>query len=86
MRDWLKGRYLWIREAREESGTIIVIKKQCGNAVRRNRLRRRLRHINAQRNNTSKNFVVFARPEAVRACFLCIKEEMGRLIDEIAGT
>lgn len=42
---WIRGSYLWARIGRESSGTVFVLRKNLGKAVKRNRLKRRLRHL-----------------------------------------
>lgn len=81
---WTKGTLLWIREGREADGVIFVLRKRLGTAVRRNRLKRRLRH--AARDlalPASRSIVVLAQRGAVAASFAGLRHELARLLDQL---
>jgi ribonuclease P protein component len=84
---WTKGSLLWIRAGRERSGAVFVIRKSLGNAVFRNRLRRRLRHICRELPRPAEtSLVVFAQPAARATSFDELRTELTRLVNVLDGS
>ena len=77
---WTKGSLLWVRRAREPSGVVLIVRKSLGSAVRRNRIRRRLRHICRHLPLTSARLVVLVLPSASDSSFLALRAELTRLV------
>ena len=77
---WTKGSLLWVRDGREPNGTIFVLRKRLGTAVRRNRLKRRLRHATRELSVPDAGLVILAQPPAVRSSFHALKVELGHLL------
>ena len=77
---WTKGSLLWVRRAREPSGVVLIVRKSLGSAVRRNRIRRRLRHICRHLPLTSDRLVVLVLPSASDSSFLALRAELTRLV------
>ncbi len=81
---WTRGSDLWVRDGREDDGTIFVIRKALGNAVVRNRLKRRLRHIMRDLDApASGSIVLLARPSAVRLSFAALERQVTELLDRL---
>ena len=81
---WIRGSDLWVRDGREDDGTIFVIRKALGNAVVRNRLKRRLRHIMRDLDApASGSIVLLARPSAVRLSFAALERQVTELLDRL---
>ncbi|HJN29010.1 MAG TPA: ribonuclease P protein component [Candidatus Latescibacteria bacterium] len=73
-----------MRDGREDDGTIFVIRKALGNAVVRNRLKRRLRHIMRDLDApASGSIVLLARPSAVRLSFAALERQVTELLDRL---
>lgn len=77
---WIRGRCFWIRCDREDRGQIVVVRRKLGNAVKRNRLKRRLRSICRSRPYFPRNLVVFCQPSAVEAPFADLERELDSLV------
>jgi ribonuclease P protein component len=81
---WTRGPDLWVRDGREDDGTIFVIRKALGNAVVRNRLKRRLRHIMRDLDApASGSIVLLARPSAVGLSFAALERQVTELLDRL---
>lgn len=81
---WIRGQDLWVRDGREPSGAVFVIRKALGNAVVRNRLKRRLRHILRDLDAPmSGSVVLLARPSAARQSFEVLSQEVGQLLQRL---
>ena len=78
---WIRGQRLWIRRGRESKGVIFVVRRKLGIAVKRNRLKRRLRHIFRQ--ISLEGIVILARPPAIDARFQDLQEELEELISRL---
>ena len=74
---WIRQPSLWIRQGREPQGLVIVVRKKLGNAVVRNRLKRRLRAIIAlnRKKLQQMSVVILCQPSAVQATFSELKQE-----------
>lgn len=81
--DWIRGPRLWIRRGREPGGVVFVIRRKLGKAVRRNKLKRRLRHICRQLPQADDSLVVLARPTAIDACFQDLRQELVELVSRL---
>ena len=81
---WIKGRFLWIRPGNEDAGVILVIRKALGNAVKRNRLKRQLRHICYPLDLPLGSIVIFAQTSAPGTPFYSLQEELKELIADLA--
>lgn len=81
--DWIRGPRLWIRRGREPDGVVFVVRRKLGKAVRRNRLKRRLRHICREIPLAGEGLVVLARHPAIDARFLDLRQELVELISRL---
>ena len=82
--NWVKGASLWIRHGREKQGNIIVVRRKSGNAVNRNRLKRRLRSLClANKKDIPKSLVIFCQPSATQAAFSELEQELKALLSEL---
>lgn len=79
---WVRGERLWIRRGREDSGVVFAVRRKLGNAVERNRLKRRLRVICRQMPPIEGELVIFPQASAIKARFRDLKEELERLIPQ----
>ena len=78
---WVKGQHLWMRAGRETEGVVLVVRKKLGNAVRRNRLKRRLRNIHRQLEpHPSGSVVVLAQVNATETPYKELEAEFSRLL------
>ncbi|HIG52610.1 MAG TPA: hypothetical protein EYQ18_01220 [Candidatus Handelsmanbacteria bacterium] len=70
---WIRGQCLWIRSDRNGSGgqshrgaasrgQVFVVRRKLGNAVKRNRLKRRLRSICRSRSSFPRTLVALSFP------------------------
>ncbi|MBT7913688.1 hypothetical protein HN588_07265, partial [Candidatus Bathyarchaeota archaeon] len=75
-----KGERLWIRRGRESFGVVFAVRRKLGNAVKRNRLKRRLRVICRHMTPIDGGLVIFPQASAIKARFRDLEEELGRLI------
>jgi ribonuclease P protein component len=82
--DWIRGDLLWIRPSRECTGLIFVIRRRVGNAVKRNRLKRRLRRIASSSLLPVADVVVLARSAAAGSDFQSLSMEFARLASRLA--
>ena len=81
---WIKGRRLWMRSGREPGGAVLVVRKKLGNAVRRNRLKRRLRSIHRQlETRPSGSIVVLAQLDAAEASYAELQSEFEHLLSRL---
>jgi ribonuclease P protein component len=81
---WIRQPSLWIRRGREPHGLIIVVRKKLGNAVVRNRLKRRLRAIvRSTERSCSMSVIILCQPPAVRAPFSELKQEFASLMSQL---
>ena len=91
---WIRGQYLWIRCDRNGSGgrshrgaascgQVFVVRRKLGNAVKRNRLKRRLRSICRSRPFFSNALVVFCQPSAVNAPYADLQRELDSLVSRL---
>ena len=81
---WAKGSLLWIRRGRTPSGVVFVLRRSLGNAVRRNRLRRRLRHICRELPSpVAAGLVVLALPSAPESSFTALRTELTGLVQTL---
>lgn len=78
---WIRGQRLWIRRGRESTGVIFVVRRKLGIAVKRNRLKRRLRHIFRQ--IPLEGIVILAQPPAIEARFRDLQEELYDLVSRL---
>ena len=81
--NWLKGEHLWIGNGRQQTGVLFVIRRKVGNAVKRNRLKRRLRHICRQLPQPEKNIVVLALQNATGAKYAILQAEFVDLLSRL---
>ena len=82
--NWVKGGSLWVRHGREKQGIIIVVRRKLGNAVNRNRLRRRLRSLClANKKDIPESLVIFCQPSATQAAFSELEQELKALLSEL---
>lgn len=81
--DWVRGRCFWIRFGREDHGQIFVVRRKLGNAVKRNRLKRRLRSICRSRPYFPCDLVVFCQPSAIEAPFADLERELDSLVAKL---
>ena len=80
---WIRGPNMWVREGRESFGAEFVIRRTLGNAVVRNRLKRRLRHILRDLGAPASGSVVFlAQPSAVRQSFALLRQQVQQLLKD----
>lgn len=80
---WIKGRTLWIRYGWETSGTIFVVRRALGSAVKRNRLKRRLRAICRELTSLPGSLIVFPQPSATEIPFRSLQEELKELVSRL---
>lgn len=80
---WIKGQYLWIRPGKEPSGLIFAVRRKLGTAVKRNRLKRRLRSIYRNLVPFPHSLVVFPQPGALEASFNQLNEELNELVSRV---
>ena len=81
--DWVRGRCFWIRCGREERGQIFVVRRKLGSAVKRNRLKRRLRSICRNRPYFPCDLVVFCQPSAIETPFADLERELDSLVAKL---
>ena len=78
---WTKGQLLWVRPGREPGSVIFVLRKRLGNAVRRNRLKRRLRHVCRElKLPAQEGLIVLAQPSATTSSFRRLRDELTGLV------
>lgn len=77
---WICGEYLWVRRSRERSGPVFVTRRRLGNAVVRNRVRRRLRAVVRCAGLDELAAVVLVRPAAVGAGYKELRQELLELL------
>ncbi len=78
---WTKGQLLWVRAGREPGGVIFVLRKRLGKAVRRNRLKRRLRHVCRElKLPVQESLIVLAQPSATTSSFRRLRDELTGLV------
>ena len=78
---WTKGQLLWVRTGREPGGVIFVLRKRLGNAVLRNRLKRRLRHVCRELHiPADESLVVLAQQQAASCSFERLRIELTQLV------
>ena len=63
-----------------------VVRRRLGNAVVRNRLKRRLRHICRNRPFLPHNLVILCQPPAVEAPFADLERELDYLVPKLSST
>lgn len=81
---WVKGRHLWMRSGRETDGVVFVVRKKLGNAVRRNRLKRRLRSIHRQLEcQPCGSLVVLVQPCATEIPYAELQSEFEQLASDL---
>ena len=80
---WVKGDNLWVRSGREPFGCIFVVRRVIGNAVVRNKIKRRLRHICRDLGPFSGSLVVLPQPSVVSLPFSKLKEELYVLVKRL---
>ena len=81
---WVKGANLWVRHGREKQGTTIVVRRKLGNAVNRNRLRRRLRSLClSNKKDIPPSLVIFCQPSATQTAFSELKQELKALLSKL---
>ena len=83
---WVRGPCLWIRRGRESQRQVFVVRRKLGNAVVRNRLKRRLRHICRNRPFLPHNLVILCQPPAVEAPFADLERELDYLVPKLSTT
>ena len=83
---WVRGPCLWIRRGRESRRQVFVVRRKLGNAVVRNRLKRRLRHICRNRPFLPHNLVILCQPPAVEAPFADLERELDYLVPKLSTT
>lgn len=82
---WVKGASLWVRHGREKQGTTIVVRRKLGNAVNRNRLRRRLRSLcRKNKKDIPSSLVIFCQPSATQTAFSELEQELKALLSKLA--
>ena len=82
---WVRGASLWVRHGREKQGTIIVVRRKLGNAVNRNRLRRRLRSLCLKnKKDIPPSLVIFCQPSATQTAFSELEQELKALLSKLA--
>jgi ribonuclease P protein component len=77
---WSRGDILWISPGREASGVIYVLRKSLGIAVKRNRLKRRLRHLCSSLDFSDHSLVILPQFGATEVSFSCLQQELSRLL------
>jgi len=80
---WVQGEHLWLKESREGKGPILVVRRKLGNAVKRNRLKRRLRCIMRPTPAAGRDLVVLARNGATDVSYAVLHEELLRLLEQL---
>ena len=81
---WVKGANLWVRQGREKQGTTIVVRRKLGNAVNRNRLRRRLRSLClSNKKDIPQSLVIFCQPSATQTAFSELEQELKALLSKL---
>lgn len=81
---WLKGQDLWVRVGRRgDQGTIFVVRRALGTAVKRNRLKRRLRSICREIGPTSVHVVVLPLPSSVKQQYRYLRDELEDLLSRL---
>ena len=81
---WVKGGSLWVRHGREKQGTTIVVRRKLGNAVNRNRLRRRLRSLClSNEKDIPQSLVIFCQPSATQTAFSELEQELKALLSKL---
>ena len=77
---------LHVLSTQQENNRVgIIVKKSIGNAVQRNKIRRRLREIWRQQNNIlspGHDMVIIARKEIISATFAEIEQELIELLQK----
>tara|TARA_A100000164_G_C21806989_1_gene723589 strand:+ start:176 stop:433 length:258 start_codon:yes stop_codon:yes gene_type:complete len=83
--NWVRGASLWVRHGREKQGTTIVVRRKLGNAVNRNRLRRRLRSLCLKnKKDIPPSLVIFCQPSATQMAFSELEQELKALLSKLA--
>ena len=80
---WIKGHLLWVRSGRESSGIIIVLRRELGTAVRRNRLKRRLRSVCREVGPFQGSLIILPQLSAVEIPFRTLREELQQLVSRL---
>ena len=83
---WIRGHFLWIRLGRESQRQVFVVRRKLGNAVLRNRLKRRLRHICRKHPFLPRNLVVLCQLPAIEAPFDELERELESLVPKLSTT
>ena len=81
---WIRGHCLWIRLGRESQRQVFVVRRKLGNAVVRNRLKRRLRHICRKRPFLPRNLVVLCQPLAIEVPLDELETELESLVPKLS--
>ncbi len=84
---WVRGDFLWARPGREVSGIIYVLRKNLGNAVKRNRLKRRLRHLTQiyQPDIPVGSLVILPQKGAAQITFRLLGNEFEQVMAKLKG-
>ena len=82
---WIRGRCLWIRYGREDRGQVFVLRRKLGKAVKRNKVKRRLRSICRCRPNLPHSLVVLCQPPAIYAPFSELERELDSLVSKLSN-
>ena len=79
---WIRGHCLWIRLGRESQRQVFVVRRKLGNAVVRNRLKRRLRVL-CRESAAHLSLVILPCPLAVDAKYSQLGLELKRLLAKL---
>jgi len=82
---WIRGRLLWAKAHRGEGRLVLVVPRRLGNAVSRNRLKRRLRRIAAAWPADQCRVVVMPQTEAMAAKYADLAADLGSLMARITS-
>ena len=83
----LKGQYLWVRIGRDgDQGFILVLRRTLGSAVKRNRLKRRLRVVCREMDSPAVSLVVLALPPSINLPFHALQDELKALFPRLVGS
>lgn len=83
----MKGQYLWLRAGRDgDQGFIFVVRRALGTAVRRNRLKRRLRAVCRAIDTPAVPLVILALPPSIDLPFQSLEDELKVLLSSLIGS
>jgi len=82
---WVRGSLLWAKRSASDPGVTAVVRRRLGNAVARNRIKRRLRRIAATSPLESVGIVLLPQKAAMSAVYSDLMAEYERLLTQLAA-